>query len=243
MILKRTVLSWALIVGLTSAGAAVLAQGFGTRADIWAIELGASVRDLPVREFQEYACGSNGGPPRKPIAGFADYETCAPDGSGHHEVTFRYDDEFEYRARAIRSERMLGRYEGTRVFGNPVIISVLIDSAGRVAGVRIVSDPRASLVQREKAYSIRSNLRSRYASQGWDCVDREPSERQRPIGRIFVNQVCTKDLEDRQLFLEAHYFRKPGQGNTDPATRELTPGQFESSIRFEMYWTGDDDPG
>lgn len=235
-----TFLSFGLAAGLAAAAAA---QGLDGRAEIWDIELGANVDTMTQSAFQDYACGSDGGPPGRSLGGWADYRMCEPDDNGLREVTFRYDDEIEYRARAHGYENMIERFEGTKVFGNPVILSLLFDDRGHVAVVRIVSDPRASLVQRQKAYSIRNHLRSRYASEGWDCVERDPSERQRPIGRIFVNQVCTKDLDDRRLFLESHYFRKPGQGNVNPATRELTPGQFESSIRFEMFWIGDDDPG
>jgi len=34
--------------------------------------------------------------------------------------------------------------------------------------------------------------------------------------------------------VEAHFLRKPGQNEVDPATGEATSGQFESWTRFEI---------
>jgi hypothetical protein len=38
----------------------------------------------------------------------------------------------------------------------------------------------------------------------------------------------------KTLSVEAHFLRKPGQNEVDPATREATSGQFESWTRFEI---------
>lgn len=214
------------------------AQNSTSRLDVWDIELGVHVSSLPVREFQDYACGTDGGPPGRRLASWTEFERCKPEPSGLYEVHFRYDDELEYRARAIRALGQVARFEGTKVFGRPVIVSVLIAGDGIVDGLRIVTDPRASLIQRQEAYTLRNILRSRFSSKGWACADEEPDERLQPIGRVFINQRCEKVLSDKSLTIETHYFRKRGQGAFNPATLELTPGQFESSARFEMRRVG-----
>lgn len=60
------------------------------------------------------------------------------------------------------------------------------------------------------------------------------SPRLQPIGPIFINKHCEKELAGKFLVLETNYFRKRGQHAFDPATQTLTPGQFESSACFEM---------
>lgn len=214
------------------------AQNSPARLDVWDIELGVHVDSLPVREFQDYACGTDGGPPGRRLASWTEFERCKPEPSGLYEVHFRYDDELEYRARAVRALGQVGRFEGTKIFGHPVIVSLLVAEDGIVDGLRIISDPRASLIQRQEAYTLRNILRSRFSSKGWACADEEPDDRLQPIGRVFINQRCEKVLPDKTLVIETHYFRKRGQHAFDPATQALTPGQFESSARFEMRRVG-----
>ena len=70
------------------------------RAEIWDIPLGIAVGEITA-DFADLACGSNGGPPSRRLASFADFATCRPEKSGLHEVYFRYDDEQEYIARSL----------------------------------------------------------------------------------------------------------------------------------------------
>src|SRR5262245_1111810 len=66
------------------------------RLEIWDLQLGAAVEQLP-DGFVDYACGTNGGPPSLPLEGWRDFRRCRAEPSGLH---FRYDDELEYWARA-----------------------------------------------------------------------------------------------------------------------------------------------
>src|SRR6516165_8268796 len=71
------------------------------RATIWDLKLGQPVAAQPSPEqFRGFACGSNGGPPRRPLGGWGDYTLCPAEPSGLREVYFEYDDEYEYMARA-----------------------------------------------------------------------------------------------------------------------------------------------
>ena len=53
-------------------------------------------------------------------------------------------------------------------------------------------------------------------------------------GGVFIKQRCEKRSAERDLMVEAHFLRKPGQSEIDPATGEPTFGQFESWTRFEI---------
>src|SRR5204862_3702459 len=113
------------------------------------------------QEFQNFACGSNGGPPRAQLSGWADFARCRAEASGLHEVYFEYDDELEYIARARDLDREITRFAGTTETGFPVIVSALFDDNGILRAIRIVTDSRpdyrndvteADLRKRDEAY-------------------------------------------------------------------------------------------
>ena len=81
------------LAALTLLGAASgRAEEAPRRADLWSLKLGTPASQLPNNDFINYACGSNGGPPQEPLAGWSDYNKCKPEPNGLREVYFRYDD-------------------------------------------------------------------------------------------------------------------------------------------------------
>jgi len=160
---------------------------------------------------------------------------CRPEPSGLYEVNARFDDEREYIGRAIDDPLYAQGRVGTRVAGHPVILSVLFDKDGVLRGIRMVSDPRASITERRMAHMLRLAVINRYDPDGWTCTDLPPAPGETPVGGgVFIKQRCEKHTAERDLFVEAHFLRKPGQSDVDPATGEPTTGQFESWTRFEL---------
>jgi len=85
------------------------------RATVWDLKIGQPVAAQPAPdEFRGFACGSNGGPPRRRLAGWSDYMGCRPEASGLREVYFEYDDEYEYVARARDLPREIARWSDER---------------------------------------------------------------------------------------------------------------------------------
>jgi hypothetical protein len=216
------------------------------RHEIWDIPLGAAIADLP-DDFVDYACGTNGGPPSLPLAGWKDYRRCRPDANGLREVYFRYDDEIEYWAKANNLADQMEQYIGTKTYGFPVTVSALIgdngeggrqgedQTAGVVRGIRIVSDPRDPTGDRDEAYLLRNFLNARFGREGWRCEDLGPDPGETPVAGIFVKQRCEKDMDGGvHGLLVTHYLRKPGQSQYDPHSGRETTNQFESSVRFEL---------
>jgi hypothetical protein len=204
------------------------------RLEIWGIKLGTSVARLP-DAFVDYACGTNGGPPSVPLAGWRDFKRCRPDASGLREVYFRYDDELEYWAKANDLLGQMEQYAGTRAYGFPIIASILIDADGIVRGIRIVSDPRDENQNRDEAYLLKNFLTARFGRDGWNCEDLAAAPGETPVDGVFVKQDCRKQVDgDTSVTLSAHYLRKPGQSRFDPHSGKQTNGQFESSVRFEL---------
>jgi hypothetical protein len=210
------------------------AQDRPPRLEIWDIALGTRVEQLP-DEFVDHACGTNGGPPSLPLNGFAEFRRCRAEASGLREVYFRYDDELEYWAKANNIADQMEQFSGTKTYGFPVIVSVLIDAAGVVEGIRIVSDPRDSSQNRDEAYFLRNFLTARFGRDHWQCEDLPLENGETPVDGVFVKQNCRKEIDAMtSATLTSRYLRKAGQSRVDPRTGRETSGQYESMVRFEL---------
>jgi len=198
------------------------------------VELGGPVAKIPIRDLAEIACGTNGGPPSRPLEKISDYLNCAPEEDGLREVYFSYDDEFEYRAKALELPTEASLYAGTTVAGHPVVVSVLVDEKGELQGRRIITDSRAELRDRRRAASLASILKSRFG-EGWSCEDFEPQDGEEPLSGVFINQACQQiDPAQGKLTLAVQYMRKKGQHGKDPVTGRAVKGAYQSSTRFEQ---------
>ncbi len=210
------------------------------RGEVRDLRIGMHYSDILPEFYFEHACGSNGGPPLKPISGFADFMECAVEAvTGLHEVYVRYDDENEFIVRLYRELQgealWLETFTGTKVAGHPVILSALFDDAGILQGIRAVSDPRAGLDQRRYAYLMRIPITARYGRAGWECVDLQAEDGETDVGGMFVKQRCTKVVPDeKRLNLATNLFRKRGQDGLDDLGK-FKAGDFESSARFEIF--------
>src|ERR1700730_10566527 len=182
-----------LIAAATLAGVpgTALAQGADerpTRREIWDIQLGAKMADLP-DDFIDYACGTNGGPPSTLLTGWKDYRGSRPGANGLREVYFRYDDELEYWAKANNLAAQMEQYVGTKTYGFPINVSVLF---------------------RDEAYLLRNFLNARFGREGWQCEDLAAEGGETPVSGIFIKQRCQKDMDNggRRLWVTRH-LRKP----------------------------------
>jgi hypothetical protein len=219
------------------------------RATIWDLVLGAPISaQPPSEEFKGFACGSNGGPPRAPLTGWADFKRCPADADGLREVYFEYDDEIEYIARAHDDEREISRWAGTHEVTFPVITSALFDDAGTLKGIRLVTDPRpdhknditeADRKKREESYQLGGVMASRFNIEAdRDCKSLPLAEGEGSVGSLFVKRVCERSdpAAGRRYVVRVNLYRKPGQSGVNPQLpTQLTQGQFESSARLEVY--------
>jgi len=203
--------------------------------EIHGLKLGLKAGEMSTDTFGDLACGSNGGTPRQAIDEWSDFRKCRPEPSGLYEVSARFDDQHEYIGRAIDDPLYAQGRLGTRVAGHPVILSVLFDKDGVLRGIRMISDPRGSIMERRMAHMLRLAIINRYEPDGWNCTDFPPAAGETPVGGgVFIKQRCEKRTPERDLNVEARFLRKPGQSDVNPTTGEATTGQFESWTRFEL---------
>jgi hypothetical protein len=228
------------IAGVIVAFVVAVAIGAGAQTqtdagDIHGLKLGVDARTMTLDGWGELACGSNGGPPRQELDAWSEFGKCQPDANGLREVAARFDDEDEYVAKALGNPLYAGQRIGTRVAGHPVVLSALFDDGGTLRGIRVVSDPRATLAERRMAHLLGIAVISRYGTDGWNCTDLAPAEGESPVGGVFIKRHCEKRVPDREMTIEMHLLRKPGQHDVDPETHDYTRGEFESWTRFELF--------
>ena len=234
--MQRSLLTFG--AGLASSLAAAMlltaAQAQTLPPKIWDITLGIPISALPLNDFVDAACGTNGGPPGLQIGTFERFERCRPEASGLREIWFRYDDEWEFIARAARDPDAVARNNAMVVLGQPVTLSLLIDRGGLVQGYRIFTDPRAEEEVRSGAYGVAIAFKARFGTEGWTCNDLPPAEGETPILGIFVKERCEKLADGLTITVESRHYYKPGQALLDPNTGLPTVNQFESSARLQV---------
>src|SRR5262249_7240297 len=156
---------------------------------IWDVSFGTAVAALPLSDFVDTACGTNGGPPARVLKSFYEFAQCPVERTtGLHEVWFRYDDEMEDVARARRSDIMVRQYQANSLAGQPMLDSLLFGDAGLVQGYRVVNDPRADARNRIDAFGLADIFKGMGASL--ECTDLPPAEGERPIDDLLVKEVC-----------------------------------------------------
>ena len=197
------------ILGIALAAAAVPTAAGAAEdpeaGDLRDIRVGTEVEALPGEGYTGFRCGAGGGDPGREIAGWAAFQTCPPNPDGLHEVAFGYDED------ANPWAAVSDRFEGTTVAGHPVVPTLLIDDAGVVRGLRIVTDPGDRMYLKKKAYLLYVRVMGRYGRDGWRCDEREPEAGYRPVGGMYIDRRCEKRWKDRDLILETQLFRAPGE--------------------------------
>lgn len=203
---------------------------------VWDLEPGAHARELPTDAYIDYACGTRGGPPARPLADWTGYAKCQPEpDSGFHEVYFQYDDEPEYWAKARRLESQANLYQYTSAYAIPVIVSVLFDPDGFMMGFRMVTDDRVDVSVREKGSTLSGYLMGRYDRADWACKELPRLEGERAYQGILIKRECLQrdSKAGLDLFIEWHHLRGAGQFVVNPANGLPMAGQFESTTHFE----------
>jgi hypothetical protein len=174
--------------------------------DLREFRLGMKVEDLPATGYTDFTCAAG---PERELSGWQEYGQCPTSPPGLHEVRFRYDES------ANPLARVNDRFEGTRVGGHPVLLSLLIDEQGTVDGLRIVTDPKARLYMHKKAFLLGLQAKARYGEEGWACVEGQPTGDEEPVGGIFLKERCEKVTATRRVTIERDLFRHAGQEAKD----------------------------
>jgi hypothetical protein len=190
---------------ILAGGALSLAVSVAGDNDLRDLKVGMSVNDIPVGDYIDFACAAA---PGQTVAAWTEFRRCPPDAGGLHAVSFRFNESRNALA------QVNDKYEGTKVTGHPVVLSLAIDSGGTVDRLRIDTDPKARLFLRKKAHLLALLVKTRYGEDGWDCRNADP-EGATPVGGLLVNEHCEKSAPGRRLILDRAVYRRPGQSMND----------------------------
>ena len=168
-------------------------------ADLRVFRIGMAAAELPTEGYVDFSCTGGG-----VVQGWQDYRRCPAEADGLHALWFRYQDG------ANDIGFVNDSYEGTKVGGHPVLLTLLISSAGVVEGLRIQTDPAARLNRRKKAYLLGELAKQRYGEAGWACTPAPPASGEEPVGGLFLKERCEKTTATRRYTLDRQMFRPAG---------------------------------
>lgn len=190
--------------------AATAAAGAGTlpavspqdENDLREFRIGLRVDELPKAGYRDFTCAAE---PGRKLAGWQDFASCPKDASGFHALGFRYDES----ANPLSKANSL--YEGTKVAGHPVLLTLLVGDDARVGGLVIETDPSAPLYLRKKAFLFAEQIKSRWGEQGWTCTEGQPGGAEEPVGGLFFKERCEKQTPTRRLVFDRTLYRPSGE--------------------------------
>jgi hypothetical protein len=187
-------------------------------SDIRNLKVGVPVTSLSKQGYIHFTCVNNDAGQGKELSGWNDFRQCPPEASGWHEVTFQYDDSQQPWA------KVNDKWEGTKISGHPVILSLLIDDTGQVQGIRAVTDPHSPMYLKKKAYLLSLRVKAHYGNDGWTCTRKPPTPDESRVGGMYINEYCEKSYGDRRILLQTELYRASGQSGTE----------FTNSTRLEI---------
>ena len=129
--------------------------------------------------------------------------------AGRHEVGFRYD--LNVNPMASLNEG----YNGTRVGGHPVVISLLLGTMrGSMPFASTPTRMHGSTCARRPSYWL-NQVKERYGKDGWVCKQGTPGADEQPVGGLFIKEHCEKATASRHFILDRELYRNPNQDLTN----------------------------
>jgi hypothetical protein len=185
------------------------------QTDVRQIRVGLPLDEKSAAGLKGFACAV---PDAPAISGWSEYRQCPANAAGLREMRFEFEEDKQL-------AQFADRWEGTKIAGHPVVLTMAVTDTGTIDALRIVTDAEASPYLKKKAYLLSLRVREHYGMEGWACADlpRDPGEAE--IGGMFVKQQCSKTIEGRSLKMLTKLFRGAGQdGKTyeDSVSVEVT---------------------
>ena len=101
--------------------------------DLRDLRIGMPIAEIPAEEYVDLTCAAA---PEHKLDQWAEYRQCPADGAGIRGVAFHFNEGLNPLAQVNET------YEGTKIAGHPVLLTLLIDDRGIVDGLRIDTDPK-----------------------------------------------------------------------------------------------------
>ncbi|MBX5454421.1 MAG: hypothetical protein K6U10_10870 [Acidobacteriia bacterium] len=200
--MSRVALSVLLCFTLSAAAGLARAQSTPEENDLREFRVGMPVSALPKTGYRDFSCAAD---PAISLSGWQDFAKCPEDGAHRHGVRFFYDDA------ANPMAKLSAKFQGTKVAGHPVLLTLLIGDDRRVQALRIETDPSARLYLRKKAFLFADQVKLHFGQDGWKCSEGTPSATEQPVGGVFYKEHCEKTTPTRHFVLDRALYRNPNE--------------------------------
>jgi hypothetical protein len=161
-------------------------------SDLRGVNVGMSVRELPAFGYRNLSCV---GTTSQQLESWHDWMSCPANADGLRGLHVEYDQPGQ---------------DATLVAGHPVDLSVFFDGSGRVVRIEIKTQDNSSLYMRKKAYRFGHQAMEHYGEEGWTCEKAQPGANEEAIGPMYVNETCSKTLDNRAIEVTSRFFHKSG---------------------------------
>jgi len=188
------------------AALSVVAPARADENDLREFRVGMAVGELPQSGYLGLSCADG---PGQALHRWQEYRQCPLQASGVYAVRFQYDEA------ANPLAKVNGVYEGTKVGGHPVRLTLLIGDNDRVRGLVIETDPNTRLYLRKKAFLFGEQAKARYGDDGWICVNQDLAANEQPVGGVSIKEHCEKTTATRHFVLDRALFRRSGEALKD----------------------------
>lgn len=172
-------------------------------SDLRNVGVGMSVKDLPPSGYHNAWCL---GAPKQQLEGWSDWSSCPANADGLHGMHVEYNQPGQ---------------DDTMVAGHPVDLSIFFDGSGRVARIEIKTVEHTSLYMKKKAYRLGHQAIEHYGEDGWKCEKGQAGPDEEPIGDVYVNDTCTKSVDQRAIEVKSRFFHKKGGAPADFVSESL----------------------
>ncbi len=191
-----------------SASGATAAQSV---SDLHDVNIGMSVQDLPASGYHNLSCL---GTTNQPVESWRDWMSCPADAEGLRGLHVEYDQP---------------GHDETLVAGHPVDLALFFDASARLVRIEIKTKDQTSLYMRKKAYRLGLQAKEHYGDEGWTCEKAQPGANEEAIGPTYINDTCSKTLDDRAIEVTNRFFHKSGGSPKDFVSESLVVVNFRPS--------------
>jgi hypothetical protein len=171
-------------------------------SDLHDVNIGMSVQDLPASGYHNLSCI---GTTNQPVESWHDWMSC-PANEGLRGLHVEYDQPGQ---------------DVTLVAGHPVDLSLFFDGSARLVRIEIKTKDQTSLYMRKKAYRLGLQAKEHYGDEGWTCKQAQPGANEEAIGPTYINDTCSKTLDNRAIEVTNRFFRKSGGSPKDFVSESL----------------------
>ena len=171
--------------------------------DLHDVNIGMSVQDLPASGYHNLSCI---GTTTQPVESWRDWMSCPANADGLRGLHVEYDQP---------------GHDETLVAGHPVDLSLFFDGSARLVRIEIKTKNQTSLYMRKKAYRLGLQAKEHYGDEGWTCKKGQPTAGEEAIGPTYINDTCSKTLDNRAIEVTNRFFQKSGGGPRDFVSESL----------------------